>query len=563
MRLSAPIILILLILLITVPVQATSLNFQQGSDMNYVNSSWGTSPLVWIESTNGGNSYVSVPAKTTYNSYLINKAGYPTQYAGATCYNDNANGVYIWLYDASGTRIGPEYFSSYPARYEVTIIGGTPNIYKNGLLVTSGSYMATNPYFIGFGAGGFSNSQWDDFTYGETESKYIFGLPETNVYEIKKDMISPANQGVAFIDNGTVVSANTLTGTWARSTIGSNASQTIILRNKNNQIAYLNTTTGNASYGTVSWSLTDFFNSGAPYGIYEMTILGSGAVSNEIMYLADGAEIAFDKSSYNQNDIAYLTYTINGLYWDTSTYTYSLKIYRANDWTVVQSTGLTTSTGTGSYTFTSSDTQGAYYAVIVATPNVGGNEIWMVFDYAQMNAYFVPYGWVNDAETGNVISGANVSMSQGSIISNSITTAYGNYTSTGFLTGSTLIINVTAVAHSQYYATLIPLTTGSKFINISLNSTSPTFSGLGIGGVHRDGILTGNFITSGYGRPIAGATAHSKNTTYGEYCTNVSNNAGWYKFDENNGCILTKNRLYDVWSEKIGYANSPNYTVVP
>ena len=99
-------------------------------------------------------------------------------------------------------------------------------------------------------------------------------------------------------------------------------------------------------------------------------------------------------------------------------------------------------------------------------------------------------------------------------------------------------------------------------LNFTLNSTTPTYTGLGIGGVARDGILTGTTITSGYGRPIGGATCYLRNQTGGESCTNVTNTAAWYLFDEGNGCVLTSARLYDVWCSKLGYSNSPNYTVV-
>jgi hypothetical protein len=148
-----------------------------------------------------------------------------------------------------------------------------------------------------------------------------------------------------------------------------------------------------------------------------------------------------------------------------------------------------------------------------------------------------------------------------SIIQNSNTTADGNYSATGFLTGATLTINVTKSGYSQYYVTMIPMVAKTTSLNLTLNSTTPTTTGLGIGGVARTGLLTGNLVTLGYGQPIGGASCFAKNTTNSQFCSNVSNNAAWYKFDETNSCFLTSGRPYDVWCQKLGYAGG-NYTVV-
>jgi hypothetical protein len=110
--------------------------------------------------------------------------------------------------------------------------------------------------------------------------------------------------------------------------------------------------------------------------------------------------------------------------------------------------------------------------------------------------------------------------------------------------------------------TFVPLATKTIYLNISLNSTSPVYTGLGIGGIARDGIFSGGVISNGYGRPISGATVYLKNTTSGELYTKTTNNAGWYLCDEGASCFLTTKRPYNVWGQKLGYSNSPNYTVV-
>lgn len=557
-------LLLLALCLLIGSVSATSLNFQSGSDMNQINVSWGSSPVTWVESTTGANNYVLVPPKTTTGAYLINSVGSPTAYAAATCISDNGNGVYIKLYDSSGTMIGSEYLSSGAGRYEVIVSGGIPSIYKNGILVSSGAVMPTNPSYVGFGAGGFASSLWDDFVYG-ADNKYIAGIPEQNAFFIKKDMVNPSASGLYNTTSGTLVSSNTMYTTWGRSNVSYAGNESIYLINADTGTIYETHYTGTASYGTITWDIgTSIIASGAPYGRYQIRF--NDYYSTEIAYIADGAEINFDKASYSQQDQAIITYTIDGAYWDTSTYTYAMKIYRGNDWSVASAQSITASSGTFTYTFTTSDTQGEYYAVIEAIPNVGGNAIWMNYDYAALNAY-VTFNWCLNNESVMVQSGANVSLSQNSIVSNTITGANGCGNSTGFFTGIPLTINITKPGYFQYYVQFTPMvarTIGTATVpfNFTINSTTPAFTGLGVAGVDRTGVLTGTMITSGYGEPIPSATCYLINQTNGESYSTTANGAGWYKFDETTGAYLTTKRPYDLWCEKIGYSVSPNYTVV-
>jgi hypothetical protein len=228
----------------------------------------------------------------------------------------------------------------------------------------------------------------------------------------------------------------------------------------------------------------------------------------------------------------------------------------------VDTQAVSASSGTFTYTFTDSNPQGEYYAVIGATPNTGGDFIWMQYDYAALEAYVKFLGYVNTAQNATAITGANVSFTQNGLVSNSFSGIDGNYTADGFLTGAVLTINVTAPGYSQYYVSLTQMVAKSISLNITLNATAPAYTGLGIGGIARAGLFDGTTITKGYGEPIATATCYSKNTTHSDFCTATSNNAGWYLFDEGVGCILTTKRVYDVWCQKIGYGNSQNYTVV-
>jgi len=560
-------LLLALCLTLAMPVMAAPLTFQNEHDLTDVQtvSYIGTCNAAGLtRSTTAGNQYMYA---TTAICGFQNAVANPFTYAAWTDTNVVSNGARVRLSDASNVSMYELTFSGSPTgivRLEVVVTGSTARIYKNGILVGTSGALATNPSYVQYftNSGGIDAIVMDDFIMNTAEGKYVVGMPTTNGYFLKKDMINPSNSGVFNYSTGALVDSNYMYTTWGRgnTTEGENINESMYLQNVNTGVTYETHYTGNLTAGTTQWNVaSSLVATSAPYGLYRVRF--GTFDSEEIAYIANGANVDFDKSNYNQNDVATITYLIDAPYWDTSTYTYALKVYRVNDWVVVSTTPITSTTGTVLYQFTSSDTQGTYYAVITATPNAGGDEIRMAFNWAQMTAYFAPYGYVNN-ESGSVISGANVSLSQGSIISNTITTASGNYTGSGFLTGAVMTINVTATGYSQYLATLTPMVTGSKYINITLNSTSPACTGLCIGGVHRDGILTGTLITSGYGRPIPGATAHAKNTTYGDYCTNVSNNAGWYIFDESNGCVLTSGRPYDVWSTALGYSNSPNYTVV-
>ena len=565
------VLIMALCLMLAAPVMGTALTYQNG--VSYTNMSFGTANMTYINNITGGNSYIYKPYGVSAEALVLTNA-YPTTYAAATSHDSayNWGGPTVKLYSASKVLVGSYGCSLNPihqdpcndenARYEVKIVGTTAYFYVSGILWGTATGLTTNPSYVGFTHAG-NGGGWDDIVYGESEKKHIIGMPAQNGYFIKKDMVNPAASGLYNYSTGALVDSNNMVTTWGRSNLteGDNANESMYLINVDSGTIYETHYTGNFTANTTTWNIANsLITSGAPYGRYQIKF--ADFYSDEIAYIANGASISFNADDYNQQDTATITYLIDGAYWDTSTYTYSMKIYSGNDWTVISNQPITAPSGTFIYQFTSNDQQGEYYAVIIAVPNVGGDDIWMNYDYAALNAYASFHGYVNDAETTLPISGANVSFSQNSIISNLITPPDGNYTATGFMSGAILTINVTASGHFQYYVAFTPLVSGSKEVNITLNSTSPSFTGLGIGGVTRDGSFDGTTITKGYGRPIGGSTCYLRNQTGGESCTNITNMAAWYKFDEGNGCILTTKKPYDVWCSKLGYSNSPNYTVV-
>ena len=557
-------------------VGAMSLDFQNAQDRTSVVCTGGSgSSCSWVRGAGTStNNYMKVShsgsASYVY-SLFRNKYALPVTYAAATgmnCVGGPTGFEGIILYDSTPTAIYSWQTLTPPCgRYEVEVVGGTAHFYKNGAHVGNSSPLSVNPSYIGFGsylnAYIATNAVYDDFVYGETENKYVFGNPISEEYVLKKDFITPAATGLYFSNNNTLISSNNMTSTWSKGNITYTGNETVVLQNVDTGVIYATRYTSLSSYGSVSWALVDeIFNSGAPYGRYYVTIPGTGATSEEIWYLGSGATITFDKSSYAGQDIATLTYNIDGAYWDTSTYSYSIDAVSGTTCATMHSEAISAASGTSSYTFTSTDPLGVYYGIVKATKHSDSSVIWMNYDYAELTAYVTIAGYVNDAETQLPISGAVVNITQNSITGSATTIADGNYSLTNYLAGTALSINATASGYSQYYVQFSPLSAKTINLNITLNSTTPAYSGLGIGGIVREGIFSAGTITGGYGRPIQGATVIIKNTSNGESYTKTTSMTGWYLCDEGATCFLTSKRPYDVWGEKPGYSNSQNYTVV-
>ena len=292
------------------------------------------------------------------------------------------------------------------------MIGGEAYIYRNGIFKAKSAPLSVNPSYVGFGtttSNHFGICDWDDIVYGDTENKYIFGNPESESFILKKDFVTPASTGFAF-SNFTTISSNNMTSTWGKTNITYSGNESVVLMNVDTGTIYSYQYTIYSAFGVIQWPLNEaIFNSGAPYGRYYVTIPGSNSYSEEIWYIGSGATISFNQNTYSQQDVATMTYSISGAYWDTSTYSYSIDVISGTTGSTVHSQAITASSGTDTYTFTSTDPQGVYYAVVKATPNAGGDAIWMNYDYATLSAYLTLTGYVNN-ETAMVLSGANVNI---------------------------------------------------------------------------------------------------------------------------------------------------------
>jgi len=570
-------LLLLVFCLLIGAASATSLNFQNPVDNASVQKlSYGSpspSTLTWIRSSTGGNNYmqtISHGGGGDSSTYFILNSPSTSTYAAATLISDSSysggRGGEIGLFDSSKNALAfchdASSGSTTPGRYEVKISGGQGYCYFNGTLFYTTAVMAQNPSYIGFGSkaydpGGTAVDVWDQYVYGQTENKYILGLPESDneTYIIQDDFINSANNGLAFGENGTQVNANYMTGQWSRG----NASippdpldnMTIQLVSYPTNTVYAENYIGTAYTGTVTIDIkTKLLDAGAPDGYYALYIPGTGAYSNPIIKKSNGAVVTFNSDTYSTGDTATVVYYVLGSgYWD-SAYTYKLSIYSLTDG-FLENTTLTTQTGSVTHAWSETDTLGVVYALLYATDSSGVDHL-LGLDWATLSSYVNFYGYVQNAENGTIISGANVSMTQGSVVCNTLSTASG-YNCTGFSTGAVWYVNATASGYRQYTFNNTPLAAKGINLTIVLEPITPVYTGLAIGGVDRDTV---------YGRPVSGATVEVWNTTTAEHYTKTTSSTGWYLCDAGSSCNFAASTPYWVRGSKLGYSNSSDYTAV-
>lgn len=589
----------MLAVVVAVPVAATSMNFQSESDMNRITN------LTYRTDHDLANQvkYIRGGAATNYNNYV----GYWQQRVSGGCVGDTigtdeggivlTNPVYmtyaagtfrgvsascvlpasmaVTLWDVNKNRLlTTAYFShsynitpSTGDRMEMKVVGGTTYIFNNGRPVYQGGSLAQNPSYVSFGTSTWSEGveyiYWDDLIYGETENKYVLGLPETDgdLIILLKDIINPASSGVAFGENSTILNSNYLYGTWAR---GNSSIQPGTQPNKTIQFVNINTGeviqtnyTGTDYAGTFGYNVRDLlFNADKENGYYAMYYPDELVYSNVILYRSNGASVAFDKDEYSRGDEAtVIYYVLDGGYWDTSLYSYKIAIVSAfGEWK--GNTSLSASSGQVTHSWLETDEEGVYSAWLIATDH-DGHEYILGADSAELTAYFGISGYVNNAQNQTTISNAIVNITQGVSVLNQSSGSDGNYSTNSTLTtGSSVFVNVTANGYRQYAYSFTPLAARSLNINISLVQNSPlsTSDGLGIGGIARDTV---------YGRPLEGVNISIVNQSNGEQYYESTNPFGWYLCYQGSACTVTRLRPYTERGTKIGYGASENYTVIP
>jgi len=554
-------------------VQGLSIDFQNPVDFSAQTGIYPSAACPagggYIQNSTGGNSYVTVVAYTPgcvcgQIGYLRSQTPLVMTYAAGTHITGSGSwgnlGPYIIFGDSVGTitsQSAPLGVLPANSRVEIFMIGGDAHIFVNGVDTVTDPGISPNPYYIGFGpdysVGGCSYggaASWDDIIWGSTESKYIFGMPETG-YFLQKDILNPAASGFYRVNqtdpNGTptLIYSYSMPSTFGK---GNGNNETVYLNNYgggNYQTYY----TGTMYAGNIAWNLTDFFASTAPYGLYVTTIPGSVTYSDRIPYIGSGASINFDKNSYAIGETAIATVIVSDLYYDLATYSYHVviqDIYGTKVYDEPISFSIPPHTGTASYTWLDTDGEGLYYGLIYAKRLSDNEEILMNLDTAELSSTLVVNGYVFDATTAGTIPNTTVTITQG-VTTNGVVSGFdGNYTSTSnaFVANSPTTLVANKTGYETYQHVFTPLYAGAIQINLTLMPTNPTHTGIALGGIAR---------SPPYNRTINSATVTINKTGIGNYIA-TTNSVGYYI---QNG--MPNGTIWDIWGSKTGFSNSSIY----
>jgi hypothetical protein len=541
------------LMVLVVGVQGLSVDFQNPSDFSAqitCEHAWGGHGCEYAQNTTGGNSAVSAatdyiisqtPLLMTYSAASFPKdMGDPSYFSGVFLADSNKNDLYHNLVIPNSKRV------------EVKMIGGQAYIYADGVFVSNSTYINNPAYVAWVGA------KVDDIIWGSTSPQYIFGMPQKG-YFLMKDVLNPAASGFYRSNqtdpNGTptLMSSNSFASTFGKNN-GNNETVTLSSPTGGTQLTYY---TGTAYAGTIQWDLTKLTcsNCTAPYGLYSTTINPQTnspgfATSDWLPYIGSGANIVWDKQSYAVGETATITVTVSDSYY-TQLSNYNITIQDAFGNNVNSDTSLvfTQPLGgsgdwitTSTYTWVDTDVEGAYYALIYGDYN--GERILMNYATASLSSTLVVEGYVKDAETTNAISGALVNVTQASTTDHLTSGVDGNYTTTSdFTANAPTTIVVSKSGYETYQHVFTPLYAGTIQINLTLMPTSPTYTGIALGGIVR---------TPPYNRTIDSALVTIRNgtTTY----TATTNSAGYYIKDS-----MFNGSVWDIWGNKIGYSNSTIY----
>ena len=518
-------------------------------------------PYINLYSATGGDIGMAMPWSYSnfqnYYSYVINSNPVAYTYAAFDT-GQQPVGFSMSLLDSSGNTISSvgnfgQAFGQANSRIEMKIIGGTPTWFINGVQSrTSGSVSVNPSYFeIVTYQPGYQSSGYDivdNFLIGESDPHVVGALPSN--WTIIRDLINPSATGVFAWNNATQTwVAQNSQYFYIDADTSSQQSATTEYFDIMYQGAIVNTTTiydqtsprNQIQYNVSEFLNTAYFSSVLPDGQYYAQFRGYPDSRSYFWVTSSGASVSWDKTTYPQSSTATLTYAVSNSYWQPSTYTYSLVVVNTAG-TTLQTYSLNSQTGTELLQLNPTTyPAGAYYAEVIATDNSGNKHI-MNYAAAQVTSYSYISGYVMNAETGAVLSGATVNTTQGAVTESQTSSASGYTMNTGWLTGGLLSVTTNLTGYTTDVQSFSPMAAGNIPLNITLLSTTPSHTGVSIGGIVRD---------NQYGNPVTSATVNVYNTSTSESYNNVTNIAGYYLVNN-----LVGNRLYNVSSTKSGYSNS-------
>ncbi|MDD3019880.1 MAG: hypothetical protein PHX61_02735 [Alphaproteobacteria bacterium] len=531
-------------------------------DVTYTGS--GLSGSVWNSSVvdtynylmGGSGNFIYTPvagSSATYFAFSEKQSSSVTLFQFAFA-NATATKFYGW-----STVISPGSAQTTMHRIEIIKSGNTVYTYLDGSLSrTLTPIPSTSIYSLGLLSSTSSADNWiDDISFGNsfTDTAIVSVMPHN--WYILKNILSPSIV-LQKDNNGNTIYSNHLNIQWSLGpqadgwtmATAPNSRYRIVVSDPTGAYcydSYINITQTNSAVGIVNLTFNSTYLGSTPiqYGIYNVILYDGSAVKSTDYFsvIASGASVYWDKADYGNGDIATVTYSVSAGYWDTTNYDYSLKVVSL--YGVTKSTNaLTAQSGTVSVTLTDYD-PGVYYAEIIATEKSTGTAYVMYYAATEVTAYVTFSGYVMNEENATVLSGANITVYQGTSNLSQLSTSTGAWNSSNnWLTGTSITVAATKTGYSAYSNTFTPVGSGNIALNISMAPTVHTYTGVAIGGTVSD---------TQYGNPISGATYHVRNTT--EY-TCTTNIAGYCHVNS-----LVNGAIYDVWSSKTGFGNSTVYKV--
>ena len=557
--------LLALLVIAVAPAVAIRSNFQdwESDAFDYVCDGGGMPIPAYATLTVDTNNIVraEAPASVIGTDYYM-CSGLPTPYTyvafdiGASPGACPKSFMSIGLLDSSGIGFSTvSILACVPDdRYEMKVIGGHPTLFLNGVATPPAAAITADPtyavlmymYWNGHDLTYYSVPRpFHNIVVGETTDHHAISALPSN-WTILRDMITPTATGVYAWSPalGQWVSKNSLYMYVDADKEDLGTTENVIIRNSNGII--INMTPVTNVHTLIQYNVSQLLTTPVPLvgatlpdGRYQVGFSGSSVI--EYFWIqSSGAVITFDKDLYHAGDTAVLTYAITPGYYDTTTYVYTYKVIDIYG-DELSAGSITSATGTVSVS-TSDYTQGVVYAEILATKIADPNAIFVLgWDETEMVETLYINGYVMNAETGGVLNGANVSITQGSQTNFSHSIPSGAWNSSAAWATGALSVATDLTGYTSDLRSFTALTSKTINLNISLMPDPPTSVGVTIGGIVRDDV---------FGNPITGATYHVGSNTA------TTNIAGFARVGS-----LVQGTVYDVYSTKAGYGDSTHHSV--
>jgi hypothetical protein len=435
-------------------------------------------------------------------------------------------------------------------------------LYVNGISVGQIASISPRPWLYSFYEyagpcsivypGVCSDAHWyvDDVVQDILNKGIVGTIPPT--WFLKKDLSGYVVNGL-YNSNNNVVHTDHFANTFGRGSGGSDGTNMPIYPTNLSLVDYggivwESVNVSKSLNGQASFNLTDFFQSAAPYGTYNVRLEDSGTIS-QLIYVGEGASVAWDRQKYTTSDTATITYSVGDAYWEPANFTYYIKVINGYGNTT-NIFNFTRQSGQFQLSWNSTYLTGVYYAEAVASPIAANksSDIPMGYAITELGEVVTLQGYVKNAITGDLVKQANITTSQYKMvqyIQSGI--ANGSYYTTGYFIGEGLTVNASANGFNPYTFTFIPLVAETLNINVSLIPSGFNCSNICLDGVAR---------RLPYYQPISNVTVTVQNTTFNESYLTYTNFDGFYIIHN-----LTNKRNYQDWGSKDLYENSTIYNI--